>query len=107
MMIFRERVLSFAGVLRACELKEETLADQRFMIYGAGAGGIGVAQAIYDGLIREGLSHEEAKVRIFVFDSKGLLLDNRKLDAYKVPFAHSLETLRNGSTRVTNHRLKR
>ena len=62
------------------------------MIYGAGAGGIGVAQAIYDGLIREGLSHEEAKVRIFVFDSKGLLLDNRKLDAYKVPFAHSLET---------------
>ena len=62
------------------------------MIYGAGAGGIGVAQAIYDGLIREGLSHEEAKVRIFVFDSKGLLLDNRKLDAYKLPFAHSLET---------------
>ena len=62
------------------------------MIYGAGAGGIGVAQAIYDGLIREGLSHEEAKVRVFVFDSKGLLLDNRKLDAYKLPFAHSLET---------------
>lgn len=84
--------VALAGVLRACELKEEKLADQRFMIYGAGAGGIGVAQAIYDGLIREGLSEEEARVRIFVFDSKGLLLDNRKLDAYKLPFAHSLET---------------
>ena len=28
-------------------------------------------------------------VRIFTLDSKGLLLDNRKLDAYKLPFAHS------------------
>ena len=101
---YREKVPSFnddiqgtgavalAGVLRACQLKGESLADQRFMIYGAGAGGIGVAQALRDGLMREGLTEEEARVRIFVFDSKGLLLDNRQLDAYKLPFAHSLET---------------
>ena len=43
MMIFRERVLSLLRASLERELKEETLADQRFMIYGAGAGYWGCA----------------------------------------------------------------
>jgi malate dehydrogenase (oxaloacetate-decarboxylating) len=37
-------------------LRGEALRDQRIVILGAGAGGIGVAWAITQGLMRDGLS---------------------------------------------------
>ncbi len=98
---YRDKVASFnddiqgtgavalAGVLRACALKGESITDQRFLVYGAGAGGIGVAWALREALKKEGLSHEEAMQRLFVYDSRGLLTDERELVDYKKPFARS------------------
>ncbi|HRE90409.1 MAG TPA: malic enzyme-like NAD(P)-binding protein, partial [Myxococcota bacterium] len=63
------------------------LRDQRVLVHGAGAGGVGVAEAIRQGMLREGLSPEEALARIFVLDSKGLLTERRKITGYKAPFA--------------------
>ena len=80
--------VALAGLINAVRMKGERLADQRFLVFGAGAGGIGVARAIRDGLIREGLSPEEALSRIYVLDSKGLLLKNRAMEPYKAEFAH-------------------
>lgn len=81
--------VALAGILAACRRKGTKLSDERVMIYGAGAGGIGVAEAIRAGMKREGLSHEEATKRIFVLDSRGLLLDGRsRMDEYKRTFAH-------------------
>ncbi len=79
--------VTLAGVLSACRIKGQNLSDQRILVYGAGAGGAGVAQAILDGLIREGLSEAEAKERLFVLDSKGLLLSSRSMEDYKKKFA--------------------
>jgi malate dehydrogenase (oxaloacetate-decarboxylating) len=79
--------VTLAGVLSACRIKGQNLSDQRILVYGAGAGGIGVAQAILDGLLREGLGQEEALERLFVLDSKGLLLRNRSMEGYKQKFA--------------------
>ncbi|MBO1437089.1 NAD-dependent malic enzyme [Meiothermus sp. CFH 77666] len=79
--------VTLAGVLSACRIKGQNLSDQRILVYGAGAGGAGVAQAILDGLMREGLSEAEAKERLFVLDSKGLLLSNRSMEDYKKKFA--------------------
>ncbi len=79
--------VTLAGVMAACRLKGERLSDQRILVYGAGAGGAGVAQAMLDGLMREGLSLEEARSRLFVLDSKGLLLKGRPMEAYKEQFA--------------------
>jgi malate dehydrogenase (oxaloacetate-decarboxylating) len=79
--------VALAGVISACKLKGERLADQRFIVYGAGAGGVGVALAIYEGLLREGLDEAAATARIFVLDSKGLLIDSRSMEAYKRRFA--------------------
>lgn len=79
--------VTLAGVLSACRIKGQNLSDQRILVYGAGAGGVGVAQAILDGLMREGLSEAEAKERLFVLDSKGLLLSSRSMEDYKKKFA--------------------
>ncbi len=96
---YRKRLASFnddiqgtgatalAGVLSACRMTGQSLADQRFVISGAGAGGAGVAWAMIEGLMGEGLTREEARERVFVLDSKGLLTDDRELDWYKQPYA--------------------
>ncbi len=78
-----------AGVLSACKLIGVPLRDQKVIVYGAGAGGGGVAWEIVRGLMAEGLSQAEALERVYVLDSKGLLLDDRAMEDYKKPFARS------------------
>ncbi|MFO0587397.1 MAG: NAD-dependent malic enzyme [Polyangiaceae bacterium] len=86
--------VALAGVRAACKLKGETLKDQRVVVYGAGAGGAGVADAILKGLMRDGLSEKEALARVFVLDSKGLLLNNRAMEDYKHRFCHDPESIK-------------
>lgn len=82
-----------AGVLGATRIKKESLQDQVFAIYGAGAGGVGVADQIQAGLVRDGLTTEEAKDRIYILDSQGLVLDDRdRLDDFKLRYAKSRST---------------
>ncbi|WP_038056089.1 NAD-dependent malic enzyme [Thermus amyloliquefaciens] len=85
--------VALAGVLSACRLKGERLSEQTIVIYGAGAGGIGVAWALREGMKREGLSEEEARARVLVLDSKGLLVEGRSMEAYKEPYAQRRERI--------------
>jgi malate dehydrogenase (oxaloacetate-decarboxylating) len=85
--------VALAGVLSACKLLGQKLADQRIVVYGAGAGGAGVASAMRDGLMREGLSEREALARLFVLDSKGLLIKGRPMDDYKEALAKRADEL--------------
>jgi malate dehydrogenase (oxaloacetate-decarboxylating) len=85
--------MALAGVRSACRIKGENLADQRILVFGAGAAGIGVASALIDGMVRDGSEQQEARSRMFVFDSRGLLLGERAMEAYKQPFAHPLEAI--------------
>lgn len=81
--------VALAGLLVAVRKSHGKLADERFLVFGAGAGGIGVARAIRDGLEREGLSRADATARVFVVDSKGLLTEGRAMEAYKREFAQT------------------
>lgn len=81
--------VALAGVVGSCALRGRKLRDEIVVVYGAGAGGGGVAWAIEQGMVRDGLSHEDARTRIFVLDSKGLLLEGRAMEAYKKPYARA------------------
>jgi malate dehydrogenase (oxaloacetate-decarboxylating) len=85
--------VALAGVLAACASKGERLRDQRIVIHGAGAGGAGVAWAITEGLRREGLSAEEARRRVLVLDSKGLLIEGRRMEPYKATLAQPADAV--------------
>jgi malate dehydrogenase (oxaloacetate-decarboxylating) len=85
--------MALAGVLGACRLRGQSLADQRIVIHGAGAGGVGVAWALWQGLMAEGLSPDEAAARLYLLDSRGLLVAGRPMEEYKQPFAQRLEAL--------------
>ncbi len=83
-----------SGIKGALRIKKEELVDQTFVIFGAGAAGIGVARQIQAALQRKGLAEKEARERIFVLDSNGLLLEGRThREDYKFPFSRSRELL--------------
>ncbi len=83
--------VALAGVLAACASKKEALKDQTVVISGAGAGGVGVAWAIIQGMMREGLSEAQAHAQVMVLDSRGLLVEGRGMDDYKTPYAQTKE----------------
>ena len=78
--------MALAGVLGACRLGGETIADQTFVVVGAGAGGVGVAWALTRGLTRAGLSEGEARARVLVVDRQGLLICGQNLEPYQEPY---------------------
>ena len=82
------------GGLMAATQQGKTLTEPVFLVSGAGAGGIGVASQIMYGLMHLGLTQEQAKERIYVLDSRGLILSDREgLESYKMIFAHDREKL--------------
>ncbi len=80
--------VALAGIINALKIKKEKLSDQKYAIYGAGAGGIGVARQIHAALVKEGMNPKTAIDNIFTLDSKGLVLNDRSgLEDYKIQFA--------------------
>jgi len=76
--------IALAALLGAGRVTGRALADERFVVFGAGAGGLGIARQIRVGLQQQGLSAAEATARIAVLDSRGLLVaDNEIRDGYK------------------------
>ncbi|GGQ96707.1 NAD-dependent malic enzyme [Deinococcus ruber] len=90
--------MALAGLISASRLKGETLTEQIFVVVGAGAGGIGVASAIRQGLIRAGLSQQDAAARVYVVDRQGLLVQGQpELEEHQLSFARHPEDLKRWS----------
>ena len=66
-------IVVLAGVLGALNISKEALTDQRFMIFGAGTAGMGIADILLDEVIRQGISKNEAKEKFYFVDQQGLL----------------------------------
>lgn len=80
--------VSLAVVLSAVRASGIPLRDHRIVLFGSGTAGIGVADQICQGLIREGLSEEDARRRFWCIDRQGLLLDNMtNLQDFQKPYA--------------------
>lgn len=92
--------VTLAGIKGALRIKGEKLEDQVFAVLGAGAGGIGVARQICSALVERGLPLSEARDRIFVLDSRGVIYEGRAgVDEYKREFSRSAGFARGWSLR--------
>jgi len=79
--------IALAALFSAMKIKKEKLSDQRILIHGGGAGGVGIGEQIMNGMVDEGLSEKDALNRIFMIDSKGLLVGSKTVERYKKKFA--------------------
>src|SRR6204780_1276226 len=80
--------VALAGLLGGMRLVGGKLSQQKFMFLGAGSAGIGIADLLTQVMASEGLSIEEARAQVWMFDVNGLLESSRKdmLDFQK-PYA--------------------
>jgi malic enzyme len=82
-----------AGFLNGMKAQRTALADARIIMYGAGSSAVGVALVLRQALERAGLSTEEARQRIYMVDSKGLITSSRgdrdTLSSWKQQFART------------------
>ncbi len=67
-----------AGVYTALKVNKEDLKDQRFVFLGAGTANIGIADLVVKALEEAGLTTEDARSRIWLVDSKGLVTEESK-----------------------------
>ncbi|HVY64382.1 MAG TPA: NAD-dependent malic enzyme [Gammaproteobacteria bacterium] len=73
-----------AGLNSALKIKREKLVDQRIVIFGAGAAGLGVARQIKAQLTEEGVTGDRLAATVAVLDRSGLVVDDGGIrDAYK------------------------
>ena len=81
--------VTLAGVYSALRLTKGKLADQRFLVLGAGESGIGIGELIVEALKAEGVTDAAARKQCWYVDSKGLVVASRTdLAAHKKLFAH-------------------
>ncbi|MGX7706160.1 NAD-dependent malic enzyme [Methylobacterium sp. Gmos1] len=80
--------VTLAGLITALQIKGEALADQRVLFAGAGSAGIGIAGMVAMAMGEAGLSDDEARSRIALFDIHGLIVKGRTdLNPSQAPYA--------------------
>lgn len=81
--------IGLAGIITALQIIDAPLADQRILFLGAGSAAIGNANLMVTAMQAKGLSQDEARSRISMFDVNGLLEPSRKdLSAEQRVYAH-------------------
>ncbi|XP_032783531.2 NADP-dependent malic enzyme isoform X2 [Daphnia magna] len=89
--------VAVAGLLASLRLTKTKLAENTFLFQGAGEASIGIAQLIVMALEKEGVPHEEALKKIWLVDSKGLLVKDRPeggISGHKKEFAQDHPPMR-------------
>jgi malic enzyme len=66
-----------AGILAVVRHRGESLRDQRAVLVGAGAAGIGIARLLRLAIVEEGASEAEAAAAVVLVDSRGLIRAGR------------------------------
>jgi malate dehydrogenase (oxaloacetate-decarboxylating) len=80
--------VAVAGIVAGARATGTPLREQRVVILGAGAAGIGIAQLVRETLREAGLAGEDLVSAVASLDSRGLVVDDQEIaDAYKRPFA--------------------
>jgi malate dehydrogenase (oxaloacetate-decarboxylating)(NADP+) len=79
-----------SGMLGALRVGGGSLGGQKILIMGAGSAGIGIADLLAMAMTLEGLSIEQARSRVFLFDVNGLIESGRAdLLDFQKPYAHA------------------
>ena len=83
--------VTLAGLLAAMKLLNAHLEEQRILILGAGSSAIGICDQIVAAMVHDGYTELEAKQRLWLIDSKGLVHNGRSdLECAKRKYARPI-----------------
>ena len=86
--------VTVAGLLAAMKVLEAKLGEQRIVILGAGSSAIGICDQILAAILQEGYSEPDAKEKLWLVDSKGLVHTGRtNLEDSKRKYARPTERM--------------
>src|SRR6185437_5748966 len=70
--------VTLAAIMAATAVTRTRMREQRVVMLGAGSAATGIAGQIITTMMAEGLSLAEAKARVWLVDSRGLVHDGRR-----------------------------
>ena len=86
--------VTLAGILSGLRLTGKPLKEQRFMLVGSGAAGVGIGRQLRTALLAEGLTESEVRQRQVFIDSAGVVWEGRPdLEVHKREVALHKEEL--------------
>lgn len=95
-------IIVLAGILGALQISHEKLADQRYMSFGAGTAGAGITSRIFEEMVENGMTEEEARSHFYLVDKQGLLFDDDEtLTPEQKPFARKRAEFENAAELTT------
>ncbi|KAH9969119.1 hypothetical protein BC827DRAFT_1167878 [Russula dissimulans] len=69
--------VTLSAVMSAVGVTKSTLADQRYIIYGAGSAGLGIARQLRDGIVQiDNVSADKANKQFYLIDKHGLIKES-------------------------------
>ncbi|KAI8740899.1 NADP-dependent malic enzyme [Biomphalaria glabrata] len=87
-----------AGVFASLRITGKKLEDNKYLLLGAGEANIGIAQLLVLAMTESGIPVQEARNKIWLIDSKGLLVKNRPnhpVTGHKKDFAKDFKPMTN------------
>ena len=95
-------IITLAGILGSLNISHEKLSEQRYMCFGAGTAGCGIVKRIYQEMLDQGLTENEAKKCFYLVDKQGLIFDDMEnLTPEQRPFARKKEEFANANQLTT------
>jgi malate dehydrogenase (oxaloacetate-decarboxylating) len=84
-----------ASVFSGLKVTKQRWSEQRLVVFGAGTAGTGMADQIHAAMVRDGLTHEQAKANIWLVDVHGLVTDDMQdLPDYQAAYARPADEVK-------------